>query len=354
MHHFRIFVSYASEDRQLAGILVSALRDLKLEPVWDKDIRPGTPFTDAIKGLISHVHVFMPVITDNSQKRPWVNQETGYAMALNIPVLPVAVNTLPAEMISQLQAISVNADGTDLAEKLSEINFEQLVSPPPPKPQSTVEIADWPETRTELMARYANLIIELGSYGQLRQRGALSSFCIPNKDIDHQAWKDREGPYPRSRYFLSLLREERRALEKHVRERGCLLMIDPAMEFSKVGVTARRARLESLQEFLKSMPEDKVRVVITPHAREGNLTIVGDWFVAESLTPRAGEGFKQTIFNWHAPTVLRWIRRFDDEFEEVCNERENCSSLESVIGKIDEIVTDLRKREHDGVPPTQG
>ena len=47
------------------------------------------------------------------------------------------------------------------------------------------------------------------------------------------------------------------------------------------------------------MPDDKVKIVITARARDGNLTIVGDWFVAESLTPRTGLGYKQTIFSWH-------------------------------------------------------
>src|SRR5437868_4284981 len=153
MYRFRVFVSYAGQDRQLAVILVDALKTLGLEPFWDKDIRPGTPFTDAIKGMISHAHLFMPIISQKSQERPWVHQETGYAMALNIPVLPIAVNTLPTEMISQLQAISINEDGSDIAERLNDANFEQIVFPPPQKPQSSIEIADWPETRAELLAR---------------------------------------------------------------------------------------------------------------------------------------------------------------------------------------------------------
>ena len=264
-------------------------------------------------------------------------------MALNIPVLPIAVNTLPAEMISQLQAVSISDDGSDLSKQISHVNFEQIVLPPPPRLHSTTEIADWPETRTELMARYANHIIELGASGKVRQRGALSSFCIPNKDLDDEIWKLREGDRPRSPYYLSLLGKERRALETHARNSGCKLMIDPTIDFSDLGPTVTKARLTPLLEFLESMPDEKLQIVITSRAREGNLTIVGDWFVAESLTPRTGLGYKQTIFSWHAPTVLRWMRRFDQEFNSL-TERSNLQGISSrqlAIDTIKEIISRL-------------
>jgi hypothetical protein len=97
------------------------------------------------------------------------------------------------------------------------------------------------------------------------------------------------------------------------------------------------------------MPEDKVQVMITPRAREGNLTIVGDWFVAESLTPRTGEGYKQTIFSWHAPTVLRWVRKFDQEFEELQRQSglSTVASLKSAITRIKEILASLPNCEED-------
>lgn len=320
MHRFRVFVSYSHEDRQHAERVVDVLRNkMELEPIWDSDIRPGSPFSDAIKGLISHAHIFMPIITKNSQERPWVHQETGYAMAVNIPVLPIAVNTLPTEMTAQLQAITVKEDFSDLTERLLETNIEQVVFPPPARPASIVEVADWPETRTELIAQYANRVVELGAYGRVRQRGAMSSFCLPDKDVNDPVWAERDGNSLRSHYYHLLQREERRALELHARACGCWLIIDPSRPFdlNKLGPCAGKKRLETLLEFLRSMAEDQVRVVVSERARGGNVLFVGDWFVAESLVPRPGEGYRQTIFSWHAPTVLRRARQFDQEFEEL-------------------------------------
>ena len=82
---------------------------------------------------------------------------------------------------------------------------------------------------------------------------------------------------------------------------------------------ARLARLHTLVEFLGSS-DDRVQVVLSPQAREGSLTIVGDWFMAESLVPRPGEGYRQTVFSWHAPTVLDSLKRFDRQFESLMNQ----------------------------------
>ena len=84
--------------------------------------------------------------------------------------------------------------------------------------------------------------------------------------------------------------------------------------------TPRAPALEILLKFLERMPDSQIRVMMTPHAREANLTIVGDWFSAESMSPKPGEGHRQTVFTWHAPSVLQSMRRFDDEFNELLGE----------------------------------
>jgi hypothetical protein len=298
------------------------------------------PFTDGIKSNIANAHVFMPLITENSQKRPWVHQETGYAMGINVPVLPVAVGDLPGEMIAQLQAIAVNTDLSDFVDRLQQVNLEQVVFPPPPQPLSMFEVAEWPETRAELMSRHVERLRDLAKFGRVRHRGSLSSFSLPDRDINHPIWDLRDGIHPRTDYSRHLLRRERQGLEQHARACGCSLLIDPTLDvFNQVGPHVRRARLETLREFLSSMTDDKIRIVMSPRARAGNLIIVGDWFAAESQVPRAGQGYRQTVFSCHAPTVLRLIRRFDQEFEELY--ASNGLGKDAAINEIDEILKPL-------------
>src|ERR1700687_1772072 len=112
---YRVFVSYSHEDVREFTKLKRALEHRKLCVLSDRNIGAGTPFTDAIKGLIAHAHLFIPLITKNAQRKPWVHQETGFAMARNIPILPIVLKNarMPAEMIAQLQAIKVRDSLSD-------------------------------------------------------------------------------------------------------------------------------------------------------------------------------------------------------------------------------------------------
>jgi hypothetical protein len=349
VYPYRVFICYAHEDRELAGKIADALKEMGLIPTWDPHIAPGTPFTDAIKTMIAHAHLFMPIITENSQKRPWVHQETGYAMALNVPVLPVAVEGLPGEMIAQLQAITIPAcaDVGLIKSSLETSNLERLVSPAPSPPLAMVETAEWPEQRTDKMAKYARRVLDMAGPVRVRQRGALSSWCIPDADVTDSIWERRDGAIKRSPYFHMLQREERKAFEAHARGAGCWLIIDPTIEVP-TDIGARRARLEILRDALSSLRDSKVdiKIVTSPVARDGNLTILGDWFVAESLVPGPG-GYRQTVFSWHAPTVLTRIRQFDELFESLCKRAQAGEEgivgpdVDAVIGYIERILACL-------------
>ena len=102
---YRVFISYSHEDMRLVEKITTILKENGLQPMFDKGFTSGHGFTDQIKNFISHAHVFMPVITKESGCRGWVHQEIGYAMAMNIPVLPVSLGEMPGQMISHLQAI---------------------------------------------------------------------------------------------------------------------------------------------------------------------------------------------------------------------------------------------------------
>jgi hypothetical protein len=314
----RVFVSYSHEDRQLAKRVVEILKrvklldKLKLWPIWDDDIQAGKAFSNEIKGLISRSHVFMPLITKHVGNRPWVHQETGYAMGLSIPVLPIAVGRLPGEMIAEYQAISVPDSLRGLERELEKVNFEHLVMTHP-RPPATITVAERSEERIQLIAKYANQVTEMGDFARIRQSSVLSSFSVPDEDISHRTWKIRWGRHKRSAFYCELLREERRALEEHARKAGCSLIVNPYYPYHSFGPRARKARLETLLHFLESMKDEMVWVAIAQRADEGSVVTIGNWFVAESRIPRHAEGLLQNVFNWQGPTVIKWIKKLDDE-----------------------------------------
>jgi hypothetical protein len=175
-----------------------------------------------------------------------------------------------------------------------------------------VEVIDWPERRSEAIAANANWLWQFGRYSKIRHRGALTSFSIPDVPLDDVIWEEC-GDGPRSSdYLRHTLREERRAIERHARLNGCSLLINPAILLDERFVGRRARRLEILIEFLKSMPDEMVSIAIVESAVESSIILVGDWFFVSSHPPRRG-GYRQSVVNWHAPTVLQELTRFDEQ-----------------------------------------
>jgi hypothetical protein len=324
MYHYRVFISYAHDDQKLVEQLDMVLKNMDLIPVWDKDISGGTAFDYEIRRRIARAHVLMPLITSNSRESPWIHQEIGYALGIGVPVIPVALGTLPEAMLSGIQAICVKNDLSDLRSGLEQVNIESLVLPSDPEGELerlgiTTHVAEFSEDRTRLMVSYAweawdtaNKIHELVP---VRQRAIFSSFSLPNEQPWHAVWDQIDLPIKRSEYFRMKLLEEREILEKHAQSGGCSLILNPFIDFSPVGAKVHRIQLRLLREFLMSMPRNKIKVGFGKGRFFGNLTIIGDWFGSKALPPRPGSEYRQTVFSHHAPTVLSWVREFDEELE---------------------------------------
>ena len=78
-------------------------------------------------------------------------------------------------MIAQLQAITVDSGLSDLPARLQGVSLDSLILPRPTPLNEMVQVAEWPEQRTQLLADGALRVQELRYSGTLRQRGAFSS-----------------------------------------------------------------------------------------------------------------------------------------------------------------------------------
>jgi hypothetical protein len=242
------------------------------------------------------------------------------------------------------------------------MNLEHVVMPGPQRPPAMMEVADWPEKRVEMMAAAARRVLQLGYTGRVLERGGLSSFCIPDRNIEEVKIWNRRDATPRSSYYHSLLRDERRSFEIHARSKGCDLLINPEGVISSNDTNApishhvREAqicRLEILLEFLSTLTDSQCRVVCHDRAGDANITIIKDWFCAETSYREPKQGWRQTVFHWHGPTVLAAQRHFELEFEERLRTfaPDGASSLEIAIGRIKETLRKLeqqRSMSHTG------
>lgn len=333
---YRVFLSYSHQDLKIVKAIDAVLKRNWLSPMWDEYFLYGQGFHEQIKNFIAHAHVFLPILTQAASHRNWVHQEIGYAMALNVPVLPIAIGEIPGEMIQNLHAIRIAQSRGDsqrgtlspaalgrLGKLLTVETMQRLIERNPNPRSALFACADFPEARASMIASYCEDVRALGTAGLVRQKGALSSFHIPIETINHKVWRERYGRIERSDEHCRLQRFERLALTWHAEKSGCKLIIDPFLSYDRYGRSARRVRLECLQRFLRQMPDGKCEVAIRRNMGHGTSnTYVGDWFAAESVLAVVGKGYFQTIFTRHAASLREKIANFDSEFAEILAEGE--------------------------------
>ena len=118
--------------------------------------------------------------------RDWCN---GYALALNIPVLPVTVDVWPGEMLQTLQAVQLSKNPDvrqdEIKHKLAREVFENLINRFRGRDFALYESAELTEDRAMMLAQFANEVLNLHEHGLVRQKGGLSSFHIPGSVINH-------------------------------------------------------------------------------------------------------------------------------------------------------------------------
>ena len=93
----KIFISYSDNDRKKMIALEKAIKEsaLNLKPiVVAKDAQPGVPLSEKIKKAINNCDIIIPIITEESIKNQWVNQEIGFAVAKEKKIFPIVDNAI--------------------------------------------------------------------------------------------------------------------------------------------------------------------------------------------------------------------------------------------------------------------
>lgn len=310
----RIFVSYSTEDRQLVESLIRLLEQEGMSVLWSKKLSVGEAFDEEIKRFIAHAHVFMPVLTESALSRGWVQQEIGYALGLHVPVFPVTKDTiLPGGMLQKQHAVCLSDDPEVLKSQLSKATFESLVKRSNLPAIYTKALRS--ESRAEMICEYANVVSNLGEYGLIRQKGGLSSFHIPKQSIKHKIWDERYFPEKRTDFHKEQQHNERLALQSHADQKAVRLIINPQYGVAGRDPISANARLVTLIDFLEQHPNEVViSIDETPNISE-SITILGDWFLAESVSLKEGDGFTNTFFTRNTAEIHKRIVEFESEMQ---------------------------------------
>lgn len=350
---YRVFISHSSEDADKVELIKVALKSNGLKPFYSGQFEGGKNFFKEIEKYITHSHIFLPLISESSSTRGWVHQEIGIALALHKPIVPVSIDQLPKQMMSHLHAVGWEDDFEKLKEKLNYKLFHERVEESKYKNRPLVEYAILDQDRTNMIVEYARKVPE---YGTVRQMARVSSFHIPNTYLEDPIL-DIHLPSTKDGSSHESLIAERETLEKHAKVKGCKLIINPCETVKRNDCEIAILRIKELIRFLEDMDDDKVEIAIKGTTKctkkdcknekisniDKNLTIVGDWFFAESILSPEGEGHPWTIFVNHAPTIMIAIENFDKELHALMNkqDRKGDSSRRYVIRELKKICRKL-------------
>lgn len=321
MNPKRIFISYSHEDSIPAADIRKLVTGYGFDVLWDGGLRIGDKFSEQLQAYIAHSHVFLPLITPDSESRAWVNQEIGFAKAHNIGIFPVSIGPLPQGFIAGIECAMIKPDLSDVTDKVTREQLSTLASTTSETNSPLYECAATKQERAQLIASYCSSILRMKRSGTVRHRsGGLSSFAIPNLPLDDNRWISRYPKQHPDANYRKLLREERRILEQHARECGCKLIIRTGLEYAG-GPISKISRTQTLVDFLENNPHPETYVAIDNSSQDKvsadsfpSFLSVGNWLLASSHTPNFKEGYKQTIITRHARTVEEQIVEFDHKF----------------------------------------
>lgn len=335
----RVFICYSDEDKIFVNKLANIIEEVGLYPLWDKELTKGAGadgkgFDEQIKIFIQHAHVFVPVLSE--ARSQWLHQEIGYAKALHIPVVPITTEDIdPGGMLQMINALKISIETDKMRDEIDAELFEAPIQKE--SPIAMYKRAPFVEDRAKMMSDYANSVISMKKIGLVRQRGGLSSFHIPKEIADIDSWNNRYFPENKSRKHKQLQQKERELLERHVDLAGCRLIIEPSYAIKKRHPKAARTRLNTFIEFLESRTDEEVVVAIRDaESKIESLTIVGDWFLAESVSFKRRDGFTNTFFTRNATEISERINEFEGQLKYLLR-KWNWSEKDSRLNTIQEL-----------------
>lgn len=191
--------------------------------------------------------------------------------------------------------------------------------------------------RTEIIANESKELFEIHGGGIIRQRAVYSSFSIPNRDENELIWQSINSK------FKDQLKRERIWLEKHVENKYCKLIIKPTAlsRLRKKNPNELLTRLQVLHDFLKTNLANIDVITIPEQVLYGrkHLTIVGNWFFAESNDPRS-KGWENSSISSKEVDVK--IKEFDLEFNKLL-ERKGISIFDAKQEALFEVSSMIKK-----------
>jgi len=102
----KTFLSYSSEDKNLAGDIKQSLGRLGIEAfLAHDDIEPSEEWQKRILAELKKCNVLIPILTERFARSNWTDQEVGFALSRGILIIPLNAGIDPYGFMGKFQAL---------------------------------------------------------------------------------------------------------------------------------------------------------------------------------------------------------------------------------------------------------
>jgi hypothetical protein len=111
----KVFLSYSTNDKELAGKIKSCLESYGLEVfLAHEDINPCEEWQIRILKELSKCDIFIPIVTKSFKTSEWTDQECGIALAKNKFIIPLSIDgNIPYGFLHKFQALKFDINKID-------------------------------------------------------------------------------------------------------------------------------------------------------------------------------------------------------------------------------------------------
>lgn len=117
-----MFISHLAEEGVRATQLKIAMAAWGLDGfVAHLDIDPGAQWATEIEAALASCDALVAILTDGFGASAWCDQEVGWALGRNVPVIPVRVDLAPYGLLGSTQAVRwprANPAGDEVAKEI--------------------------------------------------------------------------------------------------------------------------------------------------------------------------------------------------------------------------------------------
>ena len=104
---YRVFLSHKADIKEEATSFKASLETYGVSAfVAHKDISPTAEWQEEIKKALHTMDAFVALLTDGFHSSEWTDQEIGYALCREVPIIPVKLGVDPYGFIGKVQALS--------------------------------------------------------------------------------------------------------------------------------------------------------------------------------------------------------------------------------------------------------